>query len=115
MKNIVADTANVAFCGLYCGACKKFLNGKCAGCQGNEKASWCTVRSCCLENGYQSCADCKTYATANDCKKFDNFMARLFGFIFRSDRQACIAYIQKEGYEKFADFMAKNQQVTIKR
>ncbi|MBT4089219.1 MAG: DUF3795 domain-containing protein [Deltaproteobacteria bacterium] len=115
MKKIEVDVKNVAFCGLYCGACKKYLNGKCDGCQGNEKASWCKVRSCCLENGYQSCADCKTYADPNDCKMYDNFMARLFGFIFRSDRQACIGYIKKEGYEKFAEFMAQNRQVTMRR
>lgn len=115
MENIVADTANIAFCGLYCGACRKFLNGKCAGCQGNEKASWCKVRSCCLENGYQSCADCKTYADPNDCKMYDNFMARLFGFVFRSDRQACITHIKKEGYQKFAEFMTQNRQMSIRR
>ncbi|NQU66257.1 MAG: DUF3795 domain-containing protein [SAR324 cluster bacterium] len=115
MKTIEVDVKNVAFCGLYCGACKKYLNEKCAGCQENEKATWCGVRSCCLENGYQSCADCKSYADPNGCKMYDNFMARLFGFIFRSNRQACINTIKKEGYEKYAEFMTQNQQMTIKR
>ncbi len=115
MKSIKVDAGNVAYCGLYCGACKKFLNGKCPGCQQNEKASWCKVRTCCMENNYLSCSDCKEYSNPNDCKYFHNFMSRLFGFVFRSDRRACVEYIKKHGYEQFAEFMANNKQVAMKK
>mgnify|MGYP001174253203 CR=1 FL=1 len=44
----------VAYCGLYCGQCTKYLKGKCPGCKENEKASWCKTRSCCIENDFAS-------------------------------------------------------------
>jgi hypothetical protein len=58
MREIIADKKLIAFCGLYCGACARYLAEKCPGCRENEKASWCGVRSCCLERGYAGCADC---------------------------------------------------------
>ena len=33
MKNIKADKAMIAVCGLYCGACRKYLMDKCPGCR----------------------------------------------------------------------------------
>lgn len=38
-KDLIGDEKLVAACGLYCGACHKFLTGKCPGCKENEKAS----------------------------------------------------------------------------
>jgi hypothetical protein len=35
MKAIVADAGLVAYCGLYCGACKAYLKEKYPGCHGN--------------------------------------------------------------------------------
>jgi hypothetical protein len=115
MKEIVADPNLVAYCGLYCGACKRYLMGKCPGCRENEKATWCKVRTCCLENNYATCADCILVRDITDCKGYNNFMAKLFGFIFRSDRQACIRLIQQNGVEQFATEMAEKQRMTIRR
>ncbi len=89
MKALVSDPKLVAHCGLYCGACRAYLKGKCPGCHENEKASWCKVRSCCISNGFATCADCKEFPDPNECKKFNNFISKLFGLIFRSDRPAC--------------------------
>ena len=36
---------------------------------------------------------------------FNNFYARLFSFIFRSDRQGCVGRIREVGYEAFAEEM----------
>jgi hypothetical protein len=115
MNEIKADVGNIAFCGLYCGACGRYLKGKCPGCHNNEKASWCKIRSCCLDNNYQSCADCKTYSDPNECKYFNNFMAKLFGLIFGSNRNACISYISNNGYEAFAKHMAENKLQSLKK
>src|SRR5690242_19702409 len=97
MSPVPVDVNLVAHCGLYCGACKKHLSGKCPGCHGNDKASWCTVRSCCKEHGYATCADCKQFADPMACGKFNNVFAKLFGLVFNSSRSACIARIRVDG------------------
>ncbi len=115
MKEIVSDHTLVAYCGLYCGACKRYLSDKCPGCHDNEKASWCKIRSCCIEHGYVSCADCAEYQDPVKCKKVNNLMARFFGLIFQSDRPACIKKIKEIGVERYADKMAKQRLQSIKR
>ena len=105
----------VAACGLYCGACRKFKKGKCAGCRGNEKASWCNIRKCCIERNYTSCADCTEFAHLKDCKKFNNFMGKVIGVIVNSDRFACIYRIREIGHESFALEMEDKGLQTIKR
>jgi hypothetical protein len=116
MKKIVADRSLIAACGLYCAACRNYLKGKCPGCKDNVKAGWCAVRRCCLENHYASCADCKKLSRGSrECKKFNNFMSKLFGLIFGSDRQACIMMIKQKKYEGYAEYMADNQLQSLKR
>jgi hypothetical protein len=115
MKRIVADVNQIAYCGLYCGACKKFLNEKCPGCHENEKATWCKVRTCCQDNTYKSCADCEKFDTPADCKKLNNIVAKLFSIIFRSDRGACLSLITEKGYDHFAQHMANSGKMSIKK
>ena len=109
------DKNLVAFCGLYCGACKKFILKKCPGCKKNEKASWCKVRICCIDNNYMTCANCKEFKNAKDCKKFNNFFSKFFALVFRSDRNACIERIKKVGTEKYAKEMTEKNMQTIKK
>ncbi len=115
MKSIVSDPALVARCGLYCGACKAYLKEKCLGCAENEKATWCKVKKCTAENNYATCAECEKEGGAAACKEFNSFMAKVFGFIFRSDRAACIARIKEIGIEQYAAEMAEKKEQTIKR
>jgi hypothetical protein len=115
MKEIIADKKLVAACGLYCGACRKYLVERCPGCAENEKASWCKIRSCTKVKGIASCADCKEFAEVNDCKKYNNFISRVFGALFKSDRRACIEAIRKNGYDAYATDMATTKRQTIKR
>jgi len=115
MKTIQAVPELVAYCGLYCGACRSYLKEKCNGCHENSKATWGTVRSCCIDKGIKSCAECSDHANPKDCKKFDNFMSKLFGFVFQSDRAACIAQIKLVGIDGHAKIMAEKQLHTIKR
>jgi hypothetical protein len=115
MKEIKADMSLIARCGLYCGACGRYLKEKCPGCAKNEKATWCGIRKCCAEKKYDSCADCSTYKDPMQCSLFNNFMSKLFGFIFRSDRKACIESIRKNGVKKYAALMAEKKLQTIKR
>ncbi len=113
-NTIKTDTYYIAYCGLYCAACRKFTSGKCPGCKDNIRATWCKVRQCCIENNYRSCADC-TKSELLACKKFNNNISKLIGLIFRSDRPACIARIKEIGYDYFATEMAVNKRQTIRK
>lgn len=103
----------IAFCGLYCGACRKFLKGNCPGCRKNEKAGWCKIRTCCMENEFHSCANCSIDVA--QCKKFSNFISKVFALVFKSDRKACIERITEIGSENYAKEMADKKCQTIKK
>ena len=49
-----------------------------------------------------------------ECKIHNNFVGKIFAFLFNSDRAACIRYIRENGENAFAEKMAKDQQMTIK-
>ena len=98
MKPVVSDTQSIAACGLYCGACRKFLTGKCPGCKCDEKATWCKIRSCCQENKFNTCAECPH--DVKECKVY---------------RAACIRYIKEHGEQAFAKEMTQRKCQTIKR
>ncbi|OHD65788.1 MAG: hypothetical protein A2176_14385 [Spirochaetes bacterium RBG_13_51_14] len=114
MREIIADTNLIAFCGLYCGGCQRYLAEKCPGCSENERATWCGVRACCMEDGRAGCADCIEFPEAKECGKFSNCIARAFGFIFRSDRAACVRLIREKGRDAFAREMAARGTRTIR-
>ncbi len=105
----------VAFCGLYCGECGSFKKGRCPGCAENTKASWCKIRSCNMERGYKSCAECTEFSNPTDCRKFHNFMAKIFGVLFNSDRAACIAKLKELGLDGYAEFMVRLGRQSIPR
>lgn len=114
LKPVVANRDLIAYCGLYCGACRSYLKGSCPGCRDNVKASWCKIRQCCQEQHLASCADCTT-VKPEECKKYNTFISRVIGVLLNSDRAACIHRIKETGYEQFAIEMAENKRQTIKR
>ncbi len=109
------DLQLISYCGLYCGACSSYKKGKCPGCVANEKASWCKVRTCNMKKGINSCAECDEFDEVNDCKKFNNFISKAFGFFLNSDRRKGILYIRSQGREVFASHMIKTDRVSLKR
>ena len=115
MREIVADAGLVAHCGLYCGACRAYLKERCPGCHENVRATWCKIRSCCAEHDYATCADCEDFPDPNDCRKFNNIVAKVFGLLFRSNRAACIQLIKDEGYDAFAERMTREQRQSLPR
>jgi len=115
MKEIISDAQFVAYCGLYCGACKAYLRERCPGCHDNEKATWCRIRLCCINNQYSTCADCRQFTDTNDCKVFNNLISRIFSIIFRSNRAACIRQIRDNGIQGHADRMTELKSQSIKR
>lgn len=112
---ITIDPKLVSACGLYCGSCRSYLKGKCPGCSQNAKASWCKVRSCNLERGTSTCAQCTDHTDPVSCSKFHNPIARAFGFVFNTDRTAGIRNIREFGLDAFAQSMAQQRRVGIKR
>lgn len=113
INEIRADQELIAYCGLYCGACHKYLNGKCLGCRLNNKATWCKIRKCNMGKGYHTCADCKMDVA--DCSTFSNFISKVFGLIFHSDRKACIYRIREIGKDAYAKEMSAKETMTIKK
>ncbi|MBO5455810.1 MAG: DUF3795 domain-containing protein [Muribaculaceae bacterium] len=113
MKNIVANRELIAACGLYCGACRKYLADRCSGCHENEKATWCKIRSCVKGHGFHTCAECTK--DVNECKIYSNFIGKIFAFLFKSDRPACIRYIREHGEQAFAEEMTRRKCQTMKR
>ena len=105
----------ISYCGLYCGACYKFKKSKCPGCEQNTKASWCKIRTCCIEKEISSCAHCDEYSDVKTCKKFSNPVSKLFEFVFRSDRKKGIELLRQEGPEAFEQFMSSKGWVSIKK
>ncbi len=103
----------IAFCGLFCTNCKSYIKGKCPGCQENNKASWCKIRTCCMEKKIASCAECEEFVFPNDCKKYNNVFARVIGFVTKTDRSKCIETIRKEGADKFAIYMSGNGKMSL--
>jgi hypothetical protein len=115
MSEIIAAKNLVARCGLYCGACGKYLRGKCPGCAKNEKATWCAIRKCTAEHSWATCAECTEYSKVNECGKYNNFIAKVFGLIFRSNRAACIERIKAVGLDGFAVEMAAAKRQSLPR
>ena len=115
MQGKKANEDLVAYCGLYCGECGKLKKGRCPGCAKNEKASWCKVRSCCMEHGYNTCADCREFTNFEDCRKLNNFMAKAFAVIFRSNRTAGLRKIRETSRMEYAKEMVEMGKMTYKR
>ncbi len=115
MKKIVSDPEMVAYCGLYCGACKAYLKGRCPGCHNNEKASWCKIRKCCDLNSYSTCAECGKFTDPMKCKDFNNIFSKFFALVFRSNRAACIQQVKDTNIKTHADKMTELGMMTLKR
>ena len=125
MKEIEVNTKMIAACGLYCGACKKYRMGKCQGCNtsgidnpglGRPLNKWpqrCKIRKCCMEKGFHTCAECEI--DVKECRLYNNFVSKVFAFVFRSDRPACIRYIRKNGEQAFAEEMTKRGEQTMRK
>ena len=92
----------LAYCGLVCSQCGAYLNQRCRGCYSDKPMSLnCKVKPCAQEKNYSSCAECKDFADFKKCKKLNNWISKIFGFIFRTDRIANLNQIREIGLDRF--------------
>jgi hypothetical protein len=111
----VVDEKLVAYCGLYCGTCKLYLKGRCKGCVERKNAGWCKVRTCCLENKYDTCAACKKFEDIDDCSVFNNFFSKVFFWVFNSNRKANVEKIKLHGKKALAEELSGMGRPSYKR
>jgi hypothetical protein len=92
----------VARCGLVCSNCGAFRRDRCGGCHSDKPMfSRCPVKACAVEKGCSTCAACESFPDLRACGKLNNFIARIFGFIFRSDRIGSLYRIREIGLDAF--------------
>ncbi len=113
------DSKLISYCGFYCGACPKYTKKQCKGCKGdNPKCAVgykaCKVRPCCIENKFNSCADCDKFDSVKDCKLYNPFMIRFGQFITQTNRRLGIEMIKEKGENEFVKYMIDKNWVTIK-
>ena len=98
----MGDEKIIACCGLICSDCGAFKRNKCDGCHYDKPLSAnCKVKPCVISQGFATCADCKEFENLRDCKKLNNFISKIFAFIFRSDRLGNLQTIRQTGLEDF--------------
>ena len=68
-----------------------------------------------MEENIVTCAECDAFVDPKACETFNNFIARVFGFIFRSDRAACVRQIREKGVEEHARIMAERKRQSLPR
>lgn len=88
----------LACCGLVCSDCGAFTKGKCQGCHSEKPMNLhCKVKPCVKERNFCSCAECGDFENLRECKKLNNFISKIFGFVFRSDRIGNLERIRESG------------------
>ena len=94
----------VAYCGLVCSNCGMYIKGKCQGCHSDKPMNTnCKMKACAIEHEYVTCADCQDYEELQDCKKLNNIVSKIMGFVFRTDRIGNLYQIRELGLEVFKE------------
>lgn len=114
-QDIIFDENLVTMCGLYCGACPRFLKNKCKGCREKDHfPSYCDIKPCAIEHNIDTCAQCPEYSDVRLCKTFNPFLIKVGEFITGTSRARGIDMIRTSGKTAFAQYMVDNRFVSIK-
>jgi len=96
------DGKIVAYCGLICSDCGAFKKLKCQGCHSDKPIfKNCPVKKCAMDKNYSTCAECGEFEDLKQCRKLNNFVSKLMGFVFRTDRIGNLKRIREIGLETF--------------
>jgi len=99
---VVQTPVIVAHCGLVCSECGAHRNGKCGGCQSDKPMfANCPVKRCSAEKKHSCCADCLDFRDLRGCRKLNNLLAKVLGFLFRSNRIGNLERIRQLGLDDF--------------
>ena len=94
----------LAYCGLVCSQCGAFTKGRCQGCHSEKPMNLhCKVKPCAQQRNYTTCSECTDFENLKDCKKLNNFISKIFGFVFHSDRIGNLNRIRGAGIENFKE------------
>lgn len=95
--------AYVGCCGAYCGTCRALQDACCKGCKLGYRAGLrdlanarCRIKVCCLNKGYETCADCPEF---DSCETVQGFFDKN-GYKYRKYREA-LEFIRAHGYGEF--------------
>jgi len=114
-RPVISSTELIGYCGLYCGACRNYLKGKCPGCKRIEKdgkqasrlrrkaIERCAIRRCSSNTGYTTCAQCGI--NIERCPYRNTLASKLQTWLHGSNHHACISYIREKGEVAFAEHM----------
>lgn len=92
----------VAYCGLICTDCGAFKKLKCHGCHSDKPMFRnCPVKTCAADQDYRTCAECREFEDLKQCRKLNNFVSKLMGLVFRTDRIGNLKRIREIGLDKF--------------
>lgn len=92
----------VAYCGLVCSECGAFRKLKCQGCDSDKPMfENCPVKKCAEGRSYSTCAECGVFENLKGCRKLNNFVSKIMGFVFRTNRIANLHRIREIGLEQF--------------
>lgn len=104
----------VAPCGLYCGECLGFQDGRCQGCLSRKGlclkySKICKIYDCCLnEKKIRFCNECKNFP----CENFDFFKDGEYDWF--SEVVTNLKIIKRVGVEKFLNIEVKRVKRLIK-
>ena len=94
----------LAYCGLICSECGAYKKRRCKGCHSDKPMHrGCKIKPCAMEKGYVSCAECVEFDNLEECKKLNNFISKIFAFVFRSDRIGNLNHIRDVGIKQFQE------------
>jgi hypothetical protein len=115
MANIKLENQNlIAPCGLYCGECEAFQDGRCGGCISRKGlclkySKICKIYDCCVnEKKFRFCNECDNFP----CEKFKFFEDEEYDWF--SEVIENQKMIRKIGIEKFLDLEVKRVKKLIK-
>lgn len=97
-----SQTVIVACCGLVCSNCGAYKRDKCKGCHSDKPLfASCPVKACATFRQFSTCAECTPYHDLTQCGKLHNYISRLFGWVFGTNRIGNLCRIREIGLEAF--------------